>query len=74
MRDKFTRIREAKGKNQSELALSVNLSVSTVSGFESGRVNDFSPRTRSRLAEAYGVSIDEINDACGIRSPSTPAA
>lgn len=66
-------LREARNLTQVELAVREDLSVSTVSRFEAGRLSSPSLRTRRKLAHAYGVSIDQIDAYLGISVPPKPA-
>jgi transcriptional regulator with XRE-family HTH domain len=75
-RDTFKLIREGQRKTQIQLAVEVGLSAGTVSAFESGKEFQPTMRVRQLLATAYGVSIEEIEAACGKpeSAATTPAA
>ncbi len=72
MRHAFKRIRESQGRSQTDFAVAADLSIATVSAFESGRVSTFSPRIRRRLADTYRVDIAEIDAACGVQPVVLP--
>jgi len=54
-------LREAQTVTQTELAIKHDLSISTVSRFEVGRLVSASARTRRKLAAAYGVEVEQID-------------
>jgi transcriptional regulator with XRE-family HTH domain len=65
-------IRHAKGLTQFSLAVAAGVSLSTVSNFEAGRCVP-SPRIRRKLADAYGVTIEQIAAACEQQHEPTAA-
>jgi transcriptional regulator with XRE-family HTH domain len=67
--------RRAKGKSQVTLAVECGVSLSTLASFEAGRCIP-SPRVAALLADAYGVSIDDINSAArsDVRDPLARAS
>ena len=74
MRQRFKDIRESQGRSQTDFAVAAGISMATVSAFESGRVSNFSPRIRRRLADTYGVLITDIEEACSGRPADTVTA
>ena len=64
MRTKYKEIRMRMGLSQFQFAMKIGVSMASVSGFESGRYSKFSPRIKTKLADGYGVPLEEINAAC----------
>lgn len=55
------KIREQLGLQQKDVASKVNLSAAALSNYESGK-RKLDPEIAKRLAEYYGVSLDDIYD------------
>jgi len=68
------RIRRLKGLNQTEMASLAGLSKQMIIRLENGRLKNAHPATLKKLADAYGVSTEQINDACRLHEPERVAS
>jgi DNA-binding XRE family transcriptional regulator len=63
-------IREKLELTQTQMSVKANVALGTIAALEDGKLNP-RPVTRRRLAEAYGVTIADIDAACsGKPAPS----
>lgn len=72
--DEMKDVRERLGLTQPAMASKIDISISTINDFENGRGQNFSPRTRSKLAMGYGLPIGRIHAACDGKSKRTAVA
>jgi transcriptional regulator with XRE-family HTH domain len=66
-------IREKLSLTILEMANKCGVSLGTVNTFEAGSLSP-SLRTRRKLAAGYGITVEQVEAFCGIRSPNVPAA
>ena len=67
------RHRERRGWSRAELARRSGLNASTVSCIENGRLKPY-PRQLAKLADAFGVRVDDFGDRAADIEVSTGAA
>jgi transcriptional regulator with XRE-family HTH domain len=60
MGNKITEVRESKNMTQEELAEKSGVSRTIISGLESGRVSNTTTGTLKKIADALGLSVNEL--------------
>jgi transcriptional regulator with XRE-family HTH domain len=74
MRSDLKQTRESLGLTQMDVAVKADVSIGTVSGLESGRIKYVSMRVARKLANAYGVTAEQVNGTVPIESATSSAA